>query len=108
MEYRIDLFICESTVRTVDDTVELSLSMESKTEIIMNTFTLTDIFPPGELDFIAITIDLWRSDDRMPGGISCEFTEVMKCLSNLSFLYFELIFIADREPLCTPIELMSW
>lgn len=32
----------------------------------------------------------------------------MKCLSNLSFLYFELIVIADSEPLRTTIELVSW
>ncbi len=108
MKYRVDLLICESTVRTVDDTVELSLSMESETEIIVNSFTFADIFPPRELDFIAIPIDFWRSDDRMPDSISCKFTEVMKCLFHLSFLDTKLIFISDSEPLRTTIELVSW
>lgn len=59
MKYRVDLLICESTVRTVDDTIELSLSMESKSKIIVNTFTLTDIFSPGEFNFITVAVDLW-------------------------------------------------
>lgn len=57
-EDRVDLFICESTVRAVDDTIELSLRMKTESEIIMDSFTLTDIFSPGELDFITISIDL--------------------------------------------------
>ena len=59
MEYRVDLFVCESTVGTVDDTVELSLSMESETEIIVNSFTFADIFPPREFNFITVAVDLW-------------------------------------------------
>ena len=33
---------------------------------------------------------------------------MVKCFFYLSFLYFELIFISDREPLRTTIELVSW
>ncbi len=44
----------------------------------------------------------------MPDGIRGEFTEMMKCLFYLSFLDSKLILIADRQPLRTTIELVSW
>ena len=43
----------------------------------------------------------------MPDSIRGEFTEVMECFSNLSFLDFELIIISDSEPLRTTIELVT-
>lgn len=58
MEYRINLLICESTIATIDNTIELSLCMESETEVIMDPFSIRDILPPREFNFIAVAIDL--------------------------------------------------
>ena len=100
--------------------------MKSKSEIIMHSFTITDILSPGELDFITVSVDLWRWDDRVKNwkmvsrlisplrkrglaGILLGkiFQNMMKCLFHLSILDLELMLIPDREPLGTTVELMS-
>ncbi len=101
--------------------------MKSKSEIIMHSFAITDILSPGELDFITVSVDLWRWDDRVKNWkmVSCFisplrkrglagfllgkiFQNMMKCLFHLSILDLELMLIPDREPLRTTVELMSW
>lgn len=99
--------------------------MKPETKLIVNSLSIADIFPPRELDFIAVAIDFWRSDDGMKNWETISrfisplrkgvrgillgkvLQDVMKCLFHLSLLDPKLIFIADREPLRSSIELVT-
>lgn len=60
---RIDLIIREYAVVTVDDPIELPLRVESESKLIVDILLRGDVFSPGELDFISISVDLRRWDD---------------------------------------------
>lgn len=108
MENIVNLLIRESTVSTIDNTIKLPLRMESETEIIMNSLTVGDILSPGKLDFVAVSVELRRGDDRVPYGITSVLREVKKRLLHLSLLDLQLIFITNGEPLRSTIELKSF
>ena len=55
----IDLVIGEHTKITIDNTIELRLSMESETEVVMNPLSFRNVFSKGKFHFVSISVNLW-------------------------------------------------
>ena len=64
-KYGIDFIVGQDTEITIDDSVKLSLCVESETEFISDVFLLGDILPPREFHFIPVAVDLGRWNDGM-------------------------------------------
>lgn len=108
----ICLLICKSTIFTIIDSIKLSLSMKSETEIIMNSFSSGNILSPWKLNLISISIYFWRRNNRMKDWFYLICLEILwymiKGLLNLSCLNSKLIFVFYSKPFCSTIELMTW
>ena len=65
LENSIDFVICEYTEITIDNPIELSLGMEPKTECIVDSFFLGNVFSPREFNLISVSIDFWRCNNRV-------------------------------------------
>lgn len=104
----INLLICQGTVSTVLDAIELSLCMKPKAKFIVNSLTSRDIFSKRKFNFIAISIHLWWWDDRVPCRLFRKILKIVKCFSYLIRFDVELIIISDRQPFCATIHLESF
>lgn len=85
-EYSIDLIIRENAIPTILDAVELPWHVKPESVFIVDSLSIRDILPPRELDLVAVVFALWRSDDRVEGGL-------------ISWLA-GLVFIISIESLC--------
>ncbi len=105
LKKRICGFISQDTISTVNNSIKLSRSMKTKTIFIVYSFSSGDVFSPAKLYFISISIDFWRSLNRMPNGILRQFRYMMKDFSYLLFLDLYLFFVGNWEPSTSSIDL---
>jgi hypothetical protein len=79
--------------------------METKSKFIVDFFSCRDIFSPRKLDFVAISKNFRRSNNRMKNRSFNLIADMMKSFANLIFFDFDLIFVLDREPFTTSVDL---
>ena len=104
-KYIIDRIISEDTVGTIHYSVKLARFMETKSILIIHSFSSRDIFSPAKFELISVPIHFWRSNNRMPSS-SCNHLWVMnKYFSDLLFLHLELFLVWDRQPSTPTIHL---
>lgn len=105
----IDSFIAQHAVVAIDDTVELSCRMKTKSICLMDSFTPRDVFSPAKLDLIAVAKNFWRCFDRVPRSMFGKLWSVMKYFSYLLFFYLQLLLVGDRQPSASSVYLkMLW
>lgn len=105
MEESICHLISENTIGTINNTIKLGRSMESKTIFCVDSFSSRNVFSPTKFYLVTVTIYFWGCLNRMPFCLFDEVWYMMKYLSYLLFFYFCLFFVGDWEPSTSAIHL---